>query len=338
MNYKLQELQMDFQDTAIENIFLNDFMPQADGNFVKVYLCGYQLAQQKASSDHYNHDFIAKRLGLLPSDVLRAWDYWEAQGIIKKNWQGEDYQVEFLNLKELYTRQVYSRPQDNSLGGFISSLDNPALARLFERVDYYMRREVPYQKKLDIASWTQAYNMSPSMIEEAFRYGTEVKGKRKLAYIEGIVRNWSEAGLHQLEDLEKSRQVQDQAYYRYRHILKLMGLGHKDFVEEEMRRINGYLDQAGFSMAMVEEAARRTALATNPNINYMESILKNWKAKGIERIEDLDRDTKPTGPKPGPARVSGDSRSLSYTEKQLEDMAKRKWASFQEKHRGGGSR
>lgn len=340
MNYKLDDLVMDFEDTAIENIFLNDFMPQADGNFVKVYLCGYQLAHQARQEGRHDHAFVAKRLGLLLSDVLKAWDYWEDQGIIRKEWDpdGETYQVVFLNLKELYTRQIYSQShQGPSHSSFVSSLEDPRLARLFDRVDYYMRREVPYQKKLDIASWIQAYNMSPSMIEEAFRYGTEHKGKRKLAYIEGIVRNWSEEGIHQVQDLEKNQALHDQAYYDYRRIMKLMGLGHKDYVEEEFNRIKFYQETWGFSMEMLEEAARRTSLANNPNINYMESILKSWKDKGISDLKDLDKDTKPKRATRAQApRVSGDSRSLSYSEKELESMAQKKWASFQKRHQKGG--
>lgn len=43
MYFIFQEMQIDLGDTPIENIFINDYMPQADGTYVKVYLMGYNI-------------------------------------------------------------------------------------------------------------------------------------------------------------------------------------------------------------------------------------------------------------------------------------------------------
>ena len=41
MTFYKKENSMDLGDTVIANIFLREYMPQADGNFVKVYLLAY---------------------------------------------------------------------------------------------------------------------------------------------------------------------------------------------------------------------------------------------------------------------------------------------------------
>lgn len=339
MRFEMEQLEMDFGDTPVENIFLNDYMPQADGNFVKVYLAGYQMAKQASHEGmQMNHRDIASRLNLLLSDVLRAWDYWEAQGIVEKilDKEGDSYGVRFLNLKQLYTKHIYSSAKEEKKEGdsFIQSLENPEIANLFSQASYYMRRDIPYQKKMEIAGWIELYNMPPSLIIEAFRYGTEHKGKRSIPYIEGIVRNWADDNVRTLEALEENFRMRDTAYYRYSHLMQLMGIGHKGYIEEDLIRLEGWIHSWGFSMEMLEEAAKRTAGSKNPNWTYMERILTSWRAKGIMKPEDLHKDQKP--PKPRATRPNiENSRTARYSSQALDQMARKKMEDYLKRLEGG---
>ena len=80
MSFSLESLALDLGETAVENIFISDFMPRANGNFVKVYLLGLRYAKEGLQKDH---KAIAKALDLLESDVFQAWEYWENQVIIQ---------------------------------------------------------------------------------------------------------------------------------------------------------------------------------------------------------------------------------------------------------------
>ncbi|MCG4585726.1 primosomal replication protein N, partial [Anaerosalibacter bizertensis] len=106
MSFNLETTEIDLGDTPIENIFINDFMPMADGTYVKVYLLGFKYAHDKDIDIQVNNETIAKNLNIPLSDVLRAWDFWQNKGIIekipKKNGNEYDYEVKFLNLKQLY--------------------------------------------------------------------------------------------------------------------------------------------------------------------------------------------------------------------------------------------
>ncbi|MCD1147729.1 DnaD domain protein [Peptoniphilus sp. KCTC 25270] len=341
MRYELEKLEMDFGDTSIENIFLNDYMPQANGDFVKVYLIAYQLAKQGVNEAvHLSHDAIAQRLGILESDVIRAWDYWEEEGIIEKIFDSEtdDFGVRFLNLKELYTKNVYSRMYGGESKGekFYRSLDNPEIANLFSQASYYMRRDLPYQQKQKIGEWIELYNMPPRLIIEAFRYGTESKGKRSLAYIEGIVRNWADENVRTPEALEENFRRRDDVYYRYNRLMQCMGIGHKGYIEEDALRVDSWHKSWGFSMEMLEEAAKRTSKSKNPNWNYMEKILLSWKSKEIFTLADVEKDVKPQRER-GTQRNIQDSRTSRYSKESLDDMAKKKWENFQKNREGNRS-
>src|SRR5699024_4424947 len=172
MKFELQELKMDFGDTPIENIFLNEYMPSADGNFVKVYLTGLQMAYQSVRENQpFTHKTIASKLNLLETDVRRAWDYWEQEEIIEKIYVNSgEYGIRFHSSKDLYTQYGYvgqSQPIQE-IPAFLSVLDNPEVAHLFTMVNFYTRRDISYQKKMDIAQWIEVYNMPPNLIEEAF--------------------------------------------------------------------------------------------------------------------------------------------------------------------------
>ena len=60
--------------------FIENYMPEANGAYVKVYLLALSLAvygyEMSASS-------IASQLNLLESDVINAFDYWNKKGALK---------------------------------------------------------------------------------------------------------------------------------------------------------------------------------------------------------------------------------------------------------------
>ena len=83
MNFK-KEINKDFylRDTHVENIFINEYMPQAPGNYVKVYLFALMYAD---FDKNMTNETIAKHLGMEDEDVLKAWTYWEKLGVIRKH-------------------------------------------------------------------------------------------------------------------------------------------------------------------------------------------------------------------------------------------------------------
>ena len=88
------------RDTGIENIFINEYMAQAPGDYVKIYILALMYAQMGAE---ISNEAIAKSVGVEEEDVLKAWNYWESQGAVikhKKEGAGRfSYDVEFVSLK-----------------------------------------------------------------------------------------------------------------------------------------------------------------------------------------------------------------------------------------------
>lgn len=105
--FRIKEPNLDFGHTAIENIFINDFMPMANGVQLKVYLTGYKFAKEQNKTLEVTNTTIAKHLNIPLSDVLSAWDFWENKNVIVKHPKSDavdvtDFDVEFLSLIQLY--------------------------------------------------------------------------------------------------------------------------------------------------------------------------------------------------------------------------------------------
>ena len=111
-------------DTSVENLFINEYMAAAPGDFVKVYLFAQMYADL---GQEITNEEIAKYLSMEHEDVLRAWTYWEKMGVIRKIRRESadkfDYDVEFVLLKEdVYKRQAVNCGIDRDAGNFYVSV------------------------------------------------------------------------------------------------------------------------------------------------------------------------------------------------------------------------
>lgn len=334
MYYKLEQLHFDLGETSIENIFLNDFMPPADGNFVKVYLLGYKFAKDSSGKKAFSNEIIADVLGIIESDVLRAWQYWEKQGIIRFHDDNGTQTIEFLNLKQLYINNVYTKnPLPKVNHEFDQIVENPKIANLLTRAEFLIRKPISSPQKRDIAKWIEIYNMPADLIEEAFFYSTEVKQIFSIKYVEGIVRNWADRNIRTMEEIEQSYLEHDEKYYRYHKILNQIGFGKKVFTKVDFDLINSWFEEMNFSMDMVMEACKRTSNISKPSLSYVDGVLRKWKQREITTLAEIaEKDQKPRASR-GPKTKFHNFRQITqnYSEEELEEVARRKRAEAFEK-------
>ena len=66
--------------TILSNRFIDNFMPRANGEFVKVYI--YLLRAVSSSPSSFSLEHMADRLFCTERDIFRALKYWEAEKLI----------------------------------------------------------------------------------------------------------------------------------------------------------------------------------------------------------------------------------------------------------------
>lgn len=316
--FLLEKNKYDLGETSLENIFINDFMPGANGEFVKVYILGYKFARE--NREDITNEKLADYLGILESDVNRAWQYWQKMGIVEL----EGDKVKFINLKELYINNVYNlKEEKKEEKGYSEIVENPTYANLLTRAEFLMREPIAPMKKIDIINWITSYNMPADLIEEAFFYTTEIKGIYNISYVEQVVRNWSKDNIRTMEDVEKSYIEHDLKYYRYKKVMRYIGVDKK-FSQADFNIINSWFDEFNFSKDLILAACNRTSKISKPNVSYVDAILMKWKELGINSVEEIEeKDQKKKKRKPT-AFHNFKQITDKYSEEELFDVAMRK--------------
>lgn len=305
MNFRRERIK-DFylKDTSVENIFINEYMADASGEYVKIYLFALMYA------DHdlvMSNEIIAKHLRMAEEDVLKAWSYWESKGIIKKHYEkaGDKfhYQVEFMHLKGLvYGKQMKTKAKDSKIPEQMrEQMDNEMLRTMYAEIERIIGRLFEGKEPDEILSWITEYNATPEMVVYAYSYCKKKKNNSNYKYVAVVLKDWVDQGLKSIEQIENFLQETDNRHYLYKRIMRALGF-MRNATEEEKRIIDVWFDEMDFDINKVLEACKKTTGISNPNINYINSVLKAW-SKG-----------ETTAVKPGGAKGGQISDMMKYYE------------------------
>jgi DnaD/phage-associated family protein len=318
MNFK-RALIKDFylRDTSVENIFINEYMTQAPGDFVKVYLFALMYADFDMNM---TNETIAKHLSMEDEDVLRAWSYWEKLGVIKKHYDkpGDKYRyrVEFLNLKELAYGKKPRKAETEIPDRLKKLMDDDAIKNMYGSIEQVTGRLFSGKEPAEILSWITDYNAAPEMIVSAYAYCVRKKHHSNPKYVAAVVKEWANLGLKTAEQIETYLAETENRHYLYKRVLRALGF-LRNATEEEKRIMDTWFDQMGFGVDKVLEACKKTTGISNPNINYINSVLKAWNS---------------SGDKPGSAVRSGKSGgSIASVMKHYEELRAKNEAAAEER-------
>ena len=210
-------------DTSVENIFINEYMAGAPGDFVKVYL--FALMYAGLGVELTNED-IAKNLSMEHEDVLKAWNHWEKMGAVRKVRRNPedkfDYDVEFRVLREqLYGEKEPKRPgvSDQNVQSFMADKD---IQDMFREIEKIAGRIISGTEMMEILSWINDYNATPEIIVYGFSYCARRK-KKNLKYIGAVVNSWATEGMRDVETVEKYLSGIEKKQHLYGRVFQALG-------------------------------------------------------------------------------------------------------------------
>lgn len=285
--------EVDLGDTSIPNIFIDIFMPMADGLYVKVYLLGYKNACDPTSNPKFNNNSIAKDLNIPLSDVLSAWKFWESKNIVKmhknEGLDDFDYSVEFLDLKKQYienttvnTKSIKSNPS-----AIVSVAENPSIRKMFNSINQTVGRHLDPGEKIGILDIMNKYNMNSEMMTFAYEHVKERTGSSKpVKYIEGVIRNWYDSNLYTPNDVTVSFNARTERYLLYKTIFNELGFLRQPS-RSEKETINVWVDEFKMDIEVILEACSKSKNISNPSITYIDGIIKSWNKQDIKNLDDL---------------------------------------------------
>ncbi len=262
-------------DTTVENIFIDEYMTDAPGEFVKVYLYAYMYSEL---SQVMTNELVAKRLGMNIEDVLSAWTYWESMGIIRKYYPNPSdethYDVEFINIKNAVNPSGGGKsPLQQPPVNMNSALNDEDLASLYKEIESITGRMFDPTNVLRIAELVDE-GADPSVISYAYRYCMENKKSTDFKFVAAIVRKWLENGKNTVKDVKEFIELTDIRFAEYRQIMKALGLSFSALTDEEKRVFDSWMDAMGYSLAFILEVCGKAA-GMNNKYSYVKKVLEN---------------------------------------------------------------
>jgi DnaD/phage-associated family protein len=298
MSYRIEEPTIDLGNTSIENIFIQEYMPQGNGTAVKVYLMAYFCAKEPKYQASWDHFTIAKNLNLPLDEVLRAWEFWEQKEIVRKHvWGSEpdEYDIEFINLKQLYFEKLMPNSQtkrkkaySNDVAAMIATRKDETTNRMFNQISSLTRRPLVAVEMSSVLNWIRDYNMAPDVVVEAFRLAYEKKTRPNIRYVEGIIRNWYDMGITHPTELESHLEKREVDFHAQNAIRKALGLA-RPLTQKELAMIKVWTKEWELALELIVKACDENIKITNPNFNYTNKILERWKAEGLTTVEEVEK-------------------------------------------------
>lgn len=306
--------------TLIPNIFIEQYMPQANGEFVKVYLYLLRILSHAAS---FTLADGADALDCTERDILRALKYWAKEEVLELTFDS-DKKLSGIRLLPLtgepaahYEKatagQTAKTAADPQMAAPHPSADNapaspapapkPAvpeknitrdtLQRLQKDEDFsqllfiaeqYLGRTLKSTDTSDIAYFYDQLHLSCELIEYLIEYCVG-GGHRSISYIRTVALSWHQKGITTVEQAKEESSLFNKTYYT---ILKCLGISNRNPISEEIAMMNRWMGEWGFTLDIIKEACTRTVMQTStPTLKYANRILEDWHKHGVHTLADI---------------------------------------------------
>ena len=298
--------------TTVENLFINEFLPDAPGDCVKVFLFGLMYAQYEEEIDSRT---MALTLGLTESDVDNAWKYWEANGlvVIHGSHETDDYSIEFVRQIDLFYgktieesypvtessegRDSAASPEPESDDGakeIIEKLLNQQLREIFDKYQITTGRTLSRREAAKLTDAVKVYNIEPDIIDFAIDYCTDID-KYSVDYIFKVALRWKEEGCKDVAQVKVMLDKHSRRNEFYRQIFGALGWNRIP-APAEREIMDKWLDEMGCSVKDVLDACNASAGIREPNLRYVNKVLENkiLEKGGINtRLDNTAQDSRP---------------------------------------------
>lgn len=266
--------------TPVSNTFIEKYMPQARGEFVKVYLL--MLKYRTSGELGANSSIVASKLHLLESDVMNALDYWNAEGVIKLtpiDTMG-NYDLDFCNLD--------AEEQNPPEVDLLTELDNNNSKDMLKDIEKLLARPLSPKEMSTYLSWQKDFSFSYEMILLLIEYCT-AKGKTDIRYIEKVALNWHNANIRSVEDAQQFITKHEDKWIQFRKILEYLGMKNSEVMKPQQDLMEKWLYTYDFSLDMIKKACDICFNRINhPDFKYIDGILTKWDKDNIRTVKDVE--------------------------------------------------
>ena len=322
MSLICMQMEFDLFNTPLPNIFIDEYMPDANPVFSIVFIMGFRACF------HGNSDISSKELAnslrILESDVINAWEYWESKGIVKiLDRSADNFRIAFLSINSA-KKNVISVVKNNdkliekeaetvrTATGDIPSYSVEELElitnkceearRLFGTLEDIYGKPLTYKEMNLFLGFYDHLRLPVEVISVMADYCVS-NGHTNMRYIEKVALDWADNAIFTAGEAHEYISLFN---VDYRKILKAFGQTRRNPTKREISYMKKWIKEYSTPMELITEACERTIVQTgSAKYAYADKILTEWYENDVKTLDDAARADKEFSESSGKKKTTG---------------------------------
>lgn len=241
--------------TTVSDIFIDQYMPKANGEFVKVYL--YLLRATGSGAGIATISEIADHFSNTEADIIRALNYWASEGILQLQ-SGADGQIMGINLCSL------------SVSGMQAAQSNIQSAVADNAAQNNLQNSVVNNAAQNIS--TVNTRMHDSVVE-----------KLKSQTPDKAASSQKEYTLDEIKEFRKNPDISELFFIIETYLKHTLS-------STDTNMVLYWLDELHFSTDLVEYLAEYCITKGHSSLRYMNKVALGWADAGIKTVDQAKDD------------------------------------------------
>ena len=241
--------------TTVSDIFIDQYMPKANGEFVKVYL--YLLRATGSGAGIATISEIADHFSNTEADIIRALNYWASEGILQVQ-TGADGQIMGINLCSL------------SVSGMQAAQSNIQSAVADNAAQNNLQNSVVNNAAQNIS--TANIRMQDSVVEKLKNQATDKPAPSQKEYT-----------LDEIKEFRKNPDISELFFIIETYLKHTLS-------STDTNMVLYWLDELHFSTDLVEYLVEYCITKGHSSLRYMNKVALGWADAGIKTVDQAKDD------------------------------------------------
>lgn len=254
--------------TTVSDIFIDQYMPKANGEFVKVYL--YLLRATGSGAGIATISEIADHFSNTEADIIRALNYWASEGILQLQ-SGADGQIMGINLCSL------------SVSGMQAAQSNIQSAVADNAAQNILQNSVVNNDAQNNLQNGVVNNDAQNISTTNIRMQDSVVAKLKTQATDKPASSQKEYTLDEIKEFRKNPDISELFFIIETYLKHTLS-------SSDTNMVLYWLDELHFSTDLVEYLVEYCITKGHSSLRYMNKVALGWADAGIKTVDQAKDD------------------------------------------------
>ena len=254
--------------TTVSDIFIDQYMPKANGEFVKVYL--YLLRATGSGAGIATISEIADHFSNTEADIIRALNYWASEGILQLQ-SGTDGQIMGINLCSL------------SVSGMQAAQSNIQSAVADNTAQNNLQNSVVNNATKNNLQNGVVNNVAQNISTTNIRMQDSVVEKLKSQTTDKASSSQKEYTLDEIKEFRKNPDISELFFIIETYLKHTLS-------STDTNMVLYWLDELHFSTDLVEYLVEYCITKGHSSLRYMNKVALGWADAGIKTVDQAKDD------------------------------------------------